>query len=89
MMERTNSCSKNGSALLPRKRACLDADAAPPSVSEDELAQLRARCAVKEQELEEMRHRVLQLEWREELWRDVARRAVSARETAPWPRTCV
>jgi hypothetical protein len=29
-----------------------------------------------------MRHRVLQHEWREELWRDVAGRAVSARETA-------
>jgi sugar lactone lactonase YvrE len=65
-----------------RKRACLDADAAPPSESEDELAQLRARCAAQEQALEEMRHRVLQLEWREELWRDVAGRAVSARETA-------
>ena len=65
-----------------RKRACLDADAAKSRASEDDLAQLRARCAAQEQALEEMRHRVLQHEWREELWRDVAGRAVSARETA-------
>ena len=64
------------------KRACLDADAALHRASEDELAQLRARCAAQEQALEEMRHRVLLLQWREELWRNVAERAVPTRETA-------